>query len=77
MPLVRRNRQRAGNRQVPVPAIVGTFRKLRPPAFEKGYDALHTVTVAPDGTFFVRSGIVSAFLPYDCVDKLIGWSAGR
>ena len=60
---IRRNRQRAGKRQVPVPAIVGTFRKLRPPALEEGYDAMHTVTVAPDDTFLVRSGIVSALLP--------------
>ena len=57
---IRRNRQRANKKQVPVPAIVGTFRKLRPPALEEGYDALHTVTVAPEDTFVVHPGIVAA-----------------
>jgi predicted kinase len=60
---IRRNRQRAGKQQVPVPAIVGTFHKLRPPALEEGYNAVHTVTVAPDDTFVVESVIVSALLP--------------
>jgi predicted kinase len=57
---IRRNRRRAGKQQVPVAAIVGTFRKLRPPALEEGYDAMYTVTTAAEDAFVVHAGIVAA-----------------
>jgi predicted kinase len=57
---IRRNRQRTGKQQIPVPAIAGTLRKLQVPSLEEGFDALYTVAVAPGDTFVVHPGIVAA-----------------
>jgi predicted kinase len=59
---VRRNRQRTGKQQVPVPAIAGTFRKLQAPSLQEGFEELYTVAVAPEDAFVVHPGIVAAFL---------------
>jgi predicted kinase len=50
---IRRNKERAGKKKVPVPAIAGTLRKLQPPTREEGLDAIYKVAVAPDGGFVV------------------------
>lgn len=57
---IRRNRQRTGKQQVPVPAIAGTFRKLQAPSLGEGFDALYTVAVAPEDSFVVHPGILAA-----------------
>jgi predicted kinase len=51
---IQRNSLRAGNQKVPVPAIAGTLRKLRPPALEEGFDAIYKVTISLDGAFIVN-----------------------
>jgi predicted kinase len=60
---IRRNLERTGKQRVPVPAIAATFRKLLVPSPEEGFEALYTVTVAPEGAFVVQPGIVAAFRP--------------
>ena len=44
---IRRNSQRTGKQKIPVPGIAGTFRKLRAPGWEEGYDAIYRVTISP------------------------------
>ena len=47
---IRRNKQRVGKQRIPVPAVAGTFRKMRAPTREEGFDEVYAVTVkAADG----------------------------
>jgi predicted kinase len=50
---IRRNNQRAGKQKIPIPAIAGTLRKLKPPVLEEGFDAIYTVRISPEGAFIV------------------------
>jgi predicted kinase len=50
---IQRNNQRAGKQKVPVPAVAGTYRKLRRPAMEEGYDAIYLVTIPSEGGFVI------------------------
>ena len=43
---IQRNSQRAGRQKIPVPGIAGTFRKLRVPLLEEGYDAIYRVAIS-------------------------------
>jgi predicted kinase len=56
---IRRNRQRTGKQQVPVPAIAGTLRKLQAPSMEEGFDSLYTIAVGPEDTFVVHAGVAT------------------
>lgn len=40
---LRRNGERAGAAKVPVPGVIGTFKRLQRPALEEGFDALYVV----------------------------------
>lgn len=51
---IQRNNQRAGKQRIPVPAIAGAFRKLQIPKPEEGFDDVYSVTVDPQGGFFVN-----------------------
>jgi len=51
---LRRNNQRRGKKKVPIPGVVGTLRKMQPPALAEGFDALYTVTISADDKFVVR-----------------------
>ena len=51
---IRRNKERAGKQRIPIPAIAGTLRKMRPPTAEEGFDAVYQVTISPEGKFIVR-----------------------
>jgi predicted kinase len=51
---IRRNKQRAGKKKIPIPGLAGTFRELQPPALAEGFDALYTVTISADNTFIVK-----------------------
>jgi predicted kinase len=53
---IRRNKERTGKQRIPVPAIVGTFRKLQPPTAEEGFDEVYRVSGAPGSRFFVSKG---------------------
>jgi predicted kinase len=44
-----RNDLRTGKARVPVGAIYGTARRLQPPAWEEGFDAIYDVWVVADG----------------------------
>ena len=57
---IRRNKQRAGKRKVPVPAIAGTLRKLQEPTIEEGFDEVYRVTSAPAGGFCVTKANTAA-----------------
>jgi predicted kinase len=50
---LRRNAQRKGRGAIPVPGVIGTFKRLEPPTFSEGYDELFTVTHGEDGRFVV------------------------
>jgi predicted kinase len=50
---IRRNKERAGKQRIPVPAIAGTFRKMRAPSAEEGFDEIYRVTISSDGAFLV------------------------
>ena len=49
----RRNAGRPERQRVPARAIYGTHKRLQPPTFVEGFDALFRVTIAPDGGFVV------------------------
>jgi len=51
---LRRNRQRAGRGAVPPAGLVGTFKRLQPPAWSEGFDALYVVETLPGGAFAVE-----------------------
>ena len=57
-----RNRQRAGRERVPDVAIYATAKKLQPPTYAEGFDALFDVRIAEEGRFEVseRPGDESA-----------------
>jgi predicted kinase len=49
-----RNRSRPPDEQVPDRGILGTRARLEPPTYAEGFDELHYVRIAPDGTFVVE-----------------------
>ncbi|HEV2457206.1 MAG TPA: ATP-binding protein [Ktedonobacterales bacterium] len=49
-----RNSQRAGRERVPDVAIYATAKKLQPPRYAEGFDALFDVRIAENGQFEVR-----------------------
>lgn len=51
---IRRNKQRTGKQRIPIPAVAGTLRKMRPPAPEEGFDTVYRVTISPEGEFVVQ-----------------------
>jgi predicted kinase len=51
---IARNRLRQGKAVVPIPGILGTYKKLEEPRMEEGFDALFSVTVAEGGGFAVE-----------------------
>ena len=50
---IQRNSQRVGKQKIPIPAIAGTLRKLKPPMLEEGFDAIYIVRISPEGAFIV------------------------
>ncbi|HEX8658743.1 MAG TPA: AAA family ATPase [Hymenobacter sp.] len=49
-----RNRTRSPDEQVPDRGIFGTRARLELPTYAEGFDELHHVRIAPDGTFVVE-----------------------
>lgn len=54
---IRRNNQRSVKERIPAGAVVITFRKLQPPSFEEGFDAIYTVTLSPQNTLVVSENV--------------------
>src|SRR5215211_8785068 len=52
---VGRNRRRTGKDRVPDVAIFATAKKLVPPSYSEGFDALFRVRLTDDSTFEVRT----------------------
>ena len=50
---IARNRLREGRAVVPIPGILGTYKKLQEPRMEEGFDALYEVRVNEAGGFDV------------------------
>jgi predicted kinase len=50
---IARNRLREGRAVIPIPGILGTYKKLQEPRMEEGFDALFEVRVAEGGGFDV------------------------
>jgi predicted kinase len=51
---LRRNAAREGRGRIPPVAVIGTFKRLQPPSFAEGFDALYRVRLGPDGGFVVE-----------------------
>ena len=51
---IARNRLRQGKAVVPIPGILGTYKKLEEPRMDEGFDELYTVTLTPSNEFVVE-----------------------
>ena len=51
---IARNRLRQGKAVVPIPGILGTYKKLEEPRMEEGFDEIYTVTLTPANEFVVE-----------------------
>jgi predicted kinase len=50
---IRRNKQRPGKQNIPVPGIHRAFSKLMPPLVSEGFGVIYTVRIAPSNEFVV------------------------
>jgi predicted kinase len=50
---LRRNAQRPAGAKIPVPAVIGTLKRLQRPEFTEGFDELYTVRQDQSGQFLV------------------------
>jgi predicted kinase len=57
---VKRNAAREGKAKVPPVAIYATRKKLQPPSYAEGFDALYYVSIAEDSAFQVQSWVEEA-----------------
>jgi predicted kinase len=51
---IQRNNRRSGKQIVPIKGIVGTLKRLVPPSYAEGFDALYTVRIAEPDRFSVE-----------------------
>ncbi|HET7464531.1 MAG TPA: AAA family ATPase [Longimicrobium sp.] len=51
---IARNRRRAGRAAIPIPGILGTYKKMEEPTLEEGYDALYSVTLTEANLYIVE-----------------------
>jgi predicted kinase len=52
---IARNSKRTGKEAIPVPGLIGTFKRLQPPTMEEGFDELFSVELTREGAFVVES----------------------
>src|SRR4051794_11213091 len=52
---LRRNSKRAGGAVIPVPGVIGTFKRLERPTWTEGFDELYTVTHGENDAFQVAA----------------------
>ncbi|HEX2205402.1 MAG TPA: AAA family ATPase [Longimicrobium sp.] len=50
---IRRNKGREGGAVIPVPGILGTYKRLEEPTHAEGFDTLYRVTIVEGGGFEV------------------------
>jgi predicted kinase len=51
---IARNRNRTGKAVIPIPGILGTYKKLEEPRWEEGYDGLYVVTLTASNVYVVE-----------------------
>lgn len=51
---IARNKLRQGKAVVPIPGILGTYKKLEEPRMEEGFDEIYAVTLTPSNEFVVE-----------------------
>ena len=51
---IARNRLRQGKAVVPIPGILGTYKKLEEPRMEEGFDEIYAATLTPSNEFVVE-----------------------
>lgn len=51
---IARNKLRQGKAVIPVPGILGTYKKLEEPRRDEGFDELYAVTLTPTNEFVVE-----------------------
>jgi len=50
---LRRNAKRAGKAVIPIPGVIGSFKRLEAPTWAEGFDVLYRVTHAPEDDSFI------------------------
>lgn len=60
---IARNKLREGKAVIPIPGILGTYKKLEEPRMEEGFDALYAVTLTPSNEFVVA--------PFNAADPVV------
>jgi predicted kinase len=51
---IARNNQRQGRARIPIPGILGTYKKLEEPRPEEGFDEIYVVTLTTENEFVVE-----------------------
>jgi predicted kinase len=51
---IRRNAERPGAKAIPVKGVIGTYKRLQPPAAAEGFDELYSVRIGTDNEFLVE-----------------------
>jgi hypothetical protein len=51
---IARNAKREGRARIPIPGILGTYKKLEEPRPEEGFDEIYLVTLTPENEFVVE-----------------------
>jgi hypothetical protein len=52
---IARNKGRSDKPAIPIPGLLGTYKKLEEPRWPEGYDALYVVTLTPAGVYVVEA----------------------
>ncbi len=48
-----RNANRKDKQAIPVPGVIGTFKRIEPPAYDEGFDELYSVRLDPGNRYIV------------------------
>jgi hypothetical protein len=51
---IARNRRRSDKPAIPIPGLLGTWKRLEEPRWSEGFDALFTVTLTSDGVYVLE-----------------------
>ena len=51
---IARNNKREGRAKVPIPGLLGTYKKLQEPRPDEGFDEIYVVTLTPENEYIVE-----------------------
>ena len=51
---IARNNKREGRAKVPIPGLLGTYKKLQEPHPDEGFDEIYVVTLTPENEYIVE-----------------------